>query len=145
MRHSLLCAALVIVLMSKQFIPHLLGPFLESFKEILYGCGIQHSGCDGVESGGRLQVHARSRRAVFVSGPSTLEVDILLDHYHTRPTPPSIKPMLSLLLPHTSITHHLLLSQPHVSPPPLPLLLPPIRQSPPLKLATALHQHGFSH
>lgn len=76
--------------------------------------------CDGAESGGRLKVHVRSRKAVFVSGPSSLEVDSLLDHYHMSPAPPSATPTHSLFLPHTSIVHPLL---PRVS---LPPLLPPL-------------------
>lgn len=119
--HEMLSAALVIALMSKQFITHLLGPFLETFKETLYGRRTQPSGCGGVDSGGRLQEHARSRKAIFVSGPSiAVEVDILLDH-HKRLTPLSVKPMQPLLLPHDSVTHHLLLSQPS---PRLPLPTP---------------------
>lgn len=45
-RHSPLRAALVIELMSKQFITHTRGPLLDAYKEILYVCGIQNSGCD---------------------------------------------------------------------------------------------------
>lgn len=73
--------------MSKQFITNLLGSFSEAFTEILYGCETQHSGCEGVELFGRIQeqVHARSCESVFVSDPSTPQVDILVDHYHTEP------------------------------------------------------------
>ena len=101
--HEMLSAALVIALMSKQFITHLLGPFLEAFKETLYGHRTQPSGCGGVDSGGRLQEHARSRKAIFVSGPSLVEVDILLDH-HKRLTPPSVEPMQPLYS-HTIQSH----------------------------------------
>lgn len=75
MRHSPLRGALVIELMSKQFITHLRGPFLEAYKEILYVCGIQSRGCDEAKSGGRLWVHVRSSKVVFVSDPPSLEVD----------------------------------------------------------------------
>lgn len=151
MRHSRLRAALVIALMSKQFITHLLGPFLEAFKEILYGCRLQRSGCHGVESGGRLQVHARSRTAVFVSGPSTPEVDILLDDYQTRPILLDESAQCALCYSHTTCycldpmsPHHprssslfLLRSvTPHLS---------PIRQYPHLKLEATLTRHDFSH
>lgn len=73
--------------MSKQFITNLLGPFSEAFTEILYGCETQHSGCEGVELVGKLQeqMHARSCESVFVSRPSTPEVDILVNHYHMEP------------------------------------------------------------
>lgn len=150
MRHSRLRAALVIALMSKQFITHLFGPFLEAFKEILYGCGLQRSGCHGVESGGRLQVHARSRRAAFVSGPSTPEVHILLGDYHTRPILLDQSAQCALCYSHT--TCYCL--DPMSPPPPSSSLfllcsvtphLCPIRQYPHLKLEVTLTRHDFSH
>lgn len=144
MRHSRLRAALVIALMSKQFITHLLGPFLEAFKEILYGWGLQRSGCHGVESGERLQVHARSRRAVFVSGPSTPVVDILLDDYHTRPWLLLQSAQCTLCYSHT--TTYCLVPPPRSS---LFLLcsvtphLSPTRQYPHLKLEATLTRTWF--
>lgn len=54
MRHSPLRAFLVTELMSKQFITHLFGPFLEAYKGILYVCGTQDNECDGLESGEKL-------------------------------------------------------------------------------------------
>lgn len=54
MRHSPLRAFLVTELMSKQFITHLFGPFLEPYKGILYVCGTQDNECDGLESGEKL-------------------------------------------------------------------------------------------
>lgn len=60
-----------------------------------------------------LTVHTRSCKAIFVSVPSTPEVEILLDHYHI--SPPSVNPMHSLLVPHTTVRHHLFPSPFHLT------------------------------
>lgn len=110
-----LCAASVMVLMSKQFITHLRDPFLGGYKEVLFYVRGYRTG--GAMGSSRVWGYAdvSSRKVVFVSGPLSLDVGSLLDHYHMRHIPPPFTSTHSLFLPCTCIMHPLLLTEPHVT------------------------------
>lgn len=145
MRHLPLCAALVIELMSKQFITHLRGSFLEAYKGILYVC---MNTAQWVKSGGRLWGHVRSRKAVFVSGPSRL--DRYWQPIRSLSYEAYSSSHLNVFFVSPLCFHHKPLVTYSTPCPPatLPssfLFLPSIRETPPWDLTTALSQWGFSH
>jgi len=72
MRHPPRHASLVIEQMTKQFITHILAPFLEAYKEILDVCGPHLSGRDGVKADEKLLEQMGSHKAAFVTCPSGL-------------------------------------------------------------------------